>query len=154
MRALDANGNVVSRQDLNGDITTFLYDVNDGAFYFIEVNPRIQVEHTVTEEVTSVDIVKAQLRIAQGATLAELGLDRDDVGVPRGYAIQARANVSRRPPRTAARATTRTHAPRRTSARQAFVSARPCPATTAIFARSTFNSRRTAHSTSSTGTMR
>ncbi len=41
-----------------------------GKFYFIEVNPRIQVEHTVTEEVTSVDIVKSQILIAQGASSA------------------------------------------------------------------------------------
>ena len=58
----------------NAGTVEFLYDVNDGAFYFIEVNPRIQVEHTVTEEVTSVDIVKAQLLIAGGATLEEAGI--------------------------------------------------------------------------------
>ena len=57
-------------------------------FAFIEVNARLQVEHTVTEEVTGVDIVKAQLKLAGGATLAELGLD--EAVAPRGYAIQAR----------------------------------------------------------------
>ena len=58
------------------------------SFAFIEANARLQVEHTVTEEVTGVDIVKAQLKLASGATLAELGLDK--AAAPRGYAIQAR----------------------------------------------------------------
>ncbi len=49
----------------------FLMDADSGAFYFIEVNPRIQVEHTVTEEVTGIDIVKAQIRIAEGARIGE-----------------------------------------------------------------------------------
>ena len=46
-------------------------------YVFIEMNPRIQVEHTVTEEVTDVDLVRAQMRIASGETLADLGLDQD-----------------------------------------------------------------------------
>ncbi|MBP0481157.1 pyruvate carboxylase [Sagittula salina] len=49
----------------------FLMDMDTGAFYFIEVNPRVQVEHTVTEEVTGIDIVQAQILIAEGKTLAE-----------------------------------------------------------------------------------
>ena len=49
----------------------FLMDMNTGKFYFIEVNPRVQVEHTVTEEVTGIDIVQAQILIAEGKTLAE-----------------------------------------------------------------------------------
>ncbi len=49
----------------------FLMDMADGAFYFIEVNPRIQVEHTVTEEVTGIDIVRAQILIAEGKSLVE-----------------------------------------------------------------------------------
>ena len=70
----------------------FLVDVSGdwsgGDFAFIETNARLQVEHTVTEEVTGVDIVASQLRLAQGATIAELGLD--GAAAPRGYAIQSR----------------------------------------------------------------
>ena len=62
-------------------------------FVFIETNARLQVEHTVTEEVTGVDIVQSQLRLAAGATLAELGLDDPAIAQPRGYAIQARVNM-------------------------------------------------------------
>ncbi len=60
---------------------------------FIEANPRLQVEHTVTEEVTGVDLVKAQIRIAGGATLRDLHLSRDEAPKPRGYALQARVNM-------------------------------------------------------------
>jgi acetyl/propionyl-CoA carboxylase alpha subunit len=62
------------------------------ACWFIEANPRLQVEHTVTEEVTGVDLVRTQLRIAAGARLSELGLDveRDR---PRGIALQVRVNT-------------------------------------------------------------
>ena len=60
--------------------------------YFIEVNPRIQVEHTVTEEVTGVDLVQAQINIAAGATLEEAGLVQADIK-PRGVAIQCRVTV-------------------------------------------------------------
>jgi pyruvate carboxylase len=49
----------------------FLMDMDTGAFYFIEVNPRVQVEHTVTEEVTGIDIVRAQILIAEGKSLTE-----------------------------------------------------------------------------------
>ncbi len=61
----------------------------DGRFVFIEMNPRIQVEHTVTEEVTDVDLVSSQLRIAAGETLGDLGLSQDGIHV-RGAALQCR----------------------------------------------------------------
>ena len=74
----------------------FLVDASGTAaepFVFIETNARLQVEHTVTEEVTGVDLVQAQIRLAAGATLAELGLDDPQARQPRGYAIQARVNM-------------------------------------------------------------
>ncbi|MCE1178504.1 MAG: pyruvate carboxylase [Micrococcales bacterium] len=61
----------------------------DGRYVFIEMNPRIQVEHTVTEEITDVDLVSSQMRIASGETLADLGLDQDSIR-PRGAALQCR----------------------------------------------------------------
>jgi len=61
----------------------------DGRYVFIEMNPRIQVEHTVTEEVTDVDLVSSQIRIAAGETLADLGLSQESVRV-RGAALQCR----------------------------------------------------------------
>jgi len=68
-------------------------DARTPRIVFIEANPRLQVEHTVTEEVTGVDLVQAQIRIAGGATLRELHLSRDAVPKPRGYALQARVNM-------------------------------------------------------------
>ncbi|WP_135076358.1 pyruvate carboxylase [Terasakiella sp. SH-1] len=73
----------------------FLMDVDTEEFYFIEVNPRVQVEHTVTEVVTGIDIVQAQIRICEGAMIG-----RDDSGVPvqdeiklHGHAIQCRVTT-------------------------------------------------------------
>ncbi|WP_116313838.1 pyruvate carboxylase [Cupriavidus taiwanensis] len=73
----------------------FLLDADTGEFYFIEVNPRIQVEHTVTEQVTGVDIVKAQIRVTEGATIGD-----DSSSVPaqkdiklRGHAVQCRVTT-------------------------------------------------------------
>jgi pyruvate carboxylase len=70
----------------------YLMDIDTGAFYFIEVNPRIQVEHTVTEEVTGIDIVKAQIHILEGAVIGT-----PESGVPvqadirlNGHALQCR----------------------------------------------------------------
>jgi len=62
---------------------------------FIEANPRLQVEHTVTEAITGLDLVEAQLRVVGGATLADIGLDQAHVPAPRGSAIQARVNMER-----------------------------------------------------------
>jgi pyruvate carboxylase len=69
----------------------FLMDMADGQFYFIEVNPRVQVEHTVTEEVTGIDIVRAQILVAEGKTLAEAtgAPSQADVHL-NGHAIQCR----------------------------------------------------------------
>ncbi|MFI8228309.1 pyruvate carboxylase [Streptomyces sp. NPDC085900] len=72
----------------NAGTVEFLLD-RDGNHVFIEMNPRIQVEHTVTEEVTDVDLVQAQLRIASGQTLADLGLSQDTVKL-HGAALQCR----------------------------------------------------------------
>lgn len=69
----------------------FLVDA-DGGYYFIEVNPRIQVEHTVTEMVLEVDLVQAQIRIAEGHDLAGAWIP-DPVPEPRGYAIQCRVTT-------------------------------------------------------------
>lgn len=70
----------------------FLMDVDTGAFYFIEVNPRIQVEHTVTEQVTGVDIVKAQIRVTEGYRIGEDGLylpNQEEIRLS-GHALQCR----------------------------------------------------------------
>ncbi|MDE2149541.1 MAG: pyruvate carboxylase, partial [Gammaproteobacteria bacterium] len=73
----------------------FLLDDDSGQFYFIEVNPRIQVEHTVTEEVTGVDLVKAQIRIAEGARIGEpgSGLPTQDEVRLSGHAMQCRVTT-------------------------------------------------------------
>jgi acetyl/propionyl-CoA carboxylase alpha subunit len=75
----------------------FLLDADTGGddadWAFIEANPRLQVEHTVTEQVTGIDLVQAQLQIAGGATLAALGLLQQDIPAPRGYAVQCRVNL-------------------------------------------------------------
>jgi pyruvate carboxylase len=69
----------------------FLMDRDSGAFYFIEVNPRIQVEHTVTEEVTGIDIVRAQILLAEGASIAEAtGCPSQADITLNGHAIQCR----------------------------------------------------------------
>ena len=78
---------------LNAGTVEFLHDLDTGRFHFIEVNPRIQVEHTVTEQVTGVDLVRAQIRVAEGASIGE---GPDDACPPqgaialRGHAVQCR----------------------------------------------------------------
>jgi acetyl/propionyl-CoA carboxylase alpha subunit/acetyl-CoA carboxylase carboxyltransferase component len=66
---------------------------SEPAFAFIEANPRLQVEHTVTEEVTGVDLVRLQLQLAGGNTLAALGMRQSEVPAPRGFAIELRINM-------------------------------------------------------------
>ncbi len=76
----------------NAGTVEFLYDLDDNKWYFIEMNPRIQVEHTVTEQITGIDLVRSQIMIAQGASLfgPELKLPKQE-DVPRiGYAVQSR----------------------------------------------------------------
>jgi len=72
----------------NAGTCEFLVD-QDGHHYFIEMNARLQVEHTVTEEITGVDIVQTQLRVAEGYTLPELGVEQSNIGMS-GCAIQCR----------------------------------------------------------------
>ncbi len=79
----------------NAGTVEFLYDVDANKFFFIEVNPRIQVEHTVTEEVTGYDIVRTQILVAQG-----YALDSEEVGLPpqaeirtNGFALQCRVTT-------------------------------------------------------------
>ncbi|WP_166872494.1 pyruvate carboxylase [Salinibacterium sp. ZJ450] len=77
---------------VNAGTVEFLLDTvgpNKGKHVFIEMNPRIQVEHTVTEEVTDVDLVQSQMRIAAGQTLKELGLQQHQLSL-RGAALQCR----------------------------------------------------------------
>lgn len=75
----------------------FLVDASqDGdvaPFMFMEASPRLQVEHTITEEVTGVDLVRTQLQIAAGKSLGELELTQDRIAAPRGFAVQLRINM-------------------------------------------------------------
>ncbi len=72
----------------------FLVDAGQQSrFVFIEANPRLQVEHTVTELVTGTDLVAIQLGLAAGRSLSDVGLAQEGIGAPRGVAIQARVNM-------------------------------------------------------------
>lgn len=75
----------------NAGTVEFLAD-ESGNFFFIEVNARLQVEHTVTEEITGIDLVQSQIRVAEGITLPELGLSQDNIKT-QGYAIQCRVTT-------------------------------------------------------------
>lgn len=72
----------------------FLVDADDASrFWFMEANPRIQVEHTVTEEVCRLDLVELQLRIAAGQSFLDLGLSQADIHAPSFFAVQLRVNA-------------------------------------------------------------
>src|SRR5262249_20527232 len=77
---------------VNAGTVEFLVDPKRGSWYFIEMNPRIQVEHTVTEMVTGIDIVKSQIRIAEGLRLdsPEIGISSQAAVTLRGFSIQCR----------------------------------------------------------------
>src|SRR5205085_7955681 len=79
----------------NAGTVEFLVDADTGAFYFIEVNPRIQVEHTVTEVITGYDLVRCQILVAQGVPLAdeEIRLVPGQPPATQGYAIQCRVTT-------------------------------------------------------------
>jgi pyruvate carboxylase len=79
----------------NAGTVEFLLDVDTGEFYFIEVNPRIQVEHTVTEVVTGYDIIKSQILVARGLPLSdpEIGLGNQDDVRTHGHALQCRVTT-------------------------------------------------------------
>ncbi|MBC7728277.1 MAG: carbamoyl-phosphate synthase large subunit, partial [Microbacteriaceae bacterium] len=81
---VDANANANANERQGPDTRSF---------YFIEANARLQVEHTVTEMVTGLDLVALQLRLAAGATLGDLALAQAQVPAPRGLALQARVNL-------------------------------------------------------------
>ncbi len=93
-RVLDAALRVATALRPRSVVTLeFLVDVRARGVFFLEGNPRLQVEHTVTEEVTGLDLVGLQLALAGGATLAELGLEQPPA--LRGAAAQARVNLER-----------------------------------------------------------
>ncbi len=83
----------VAREAGLQNASTIEFLVRGDAHWFIEANARLQVEHTITEEVTGVDLVQAQLRLAAGETLSDLGLDRRRPRDPSGFAVQARVNL-------------------------------------------------------------
>jgi acetyl/propionyl-CoA carboxylase alpha subunit len=72
---------------------TFEFLVYEDSFAFLEANPRLQVEHPITEELTGIDLVKTQLQLAGGSSLAELGLKQAEVQFRRGFAVELRINL-------------------------------------------------------------
>lgn len=86
----DAAVKLAARAGLSSAATVEFLLADDGTFAFIEVNARLEVEHAVTEAVSGVDLVQSQLLLADGATLAELGLDNPDALRARGYAVGTR----------------------------------------------------------------
>ena len=97
IEALRADAVKIARQVgyQNAGTVEFLVDSATGKHYFIEMNPRIQVEHTVTEMVTDIDLVRAQILVAEGHPLShpQIGLNSQDDLLMRGYAIQCRVTT-------------------------------------------------------------
>ncbi|MDI1263209.1 MAG: biotin carboxylase N-terminal domain-containing protein, partial [bacterium] len=97
-RIIDAAKELAAAADYN-NLGTFEFLVDneakssEQAFAFIEANPRLQVEHTVTEQVLGLDLVQSQLAVAAGATLGSLGLAQGYIPRPRGFAMQLRVNM-------------------------------------------------------------
>ncbi|MEH6389584.1 carboxyl transferase domain-containing protein [Pseudomonas profundi] len=93
-RLLEAARKLTSAVGYRGLCTVeFLLDQDTGDFIFMEANPRIQVEHTVTEAVTGLDLAQLQIQLAAGMSLSELGVEQAHIPAPRGYAIQLRINL-------------------------------------------------------------
>lgn len=94
LRLLDGALAMARAVNVRGLVTfEFLVEGDGDRFAFMEANPRLQVEHTVTEEVTGVDLVQAQIQCCSGSTLPALGLTQEAIAVPSGYAVQARVNL-------------------------------------------------------------
>ena len=95
-KILDAATRLAARAGIDSLSTVeFLANADDPSeFFFMETNPRLQVEHTVTEEVTGIDLVQTQIRIAAGTSLADLGLTTTP-SAPKGFAIELRVNAER-----------------------------------------------------------
>ena len=88
---LDAAIELASSQNyVNAGTFEFLLDKQSNEFYFIECNPRIQVEHTITEEISGVDLVATQFQIASGSSLNEIGIMQPRVEEPSVFSVQAR----------------------------------------------------------------
>src|SRR5262249_16911617 len=92
MELIDAALRIAGAAHYRG-LGTFEFLVAGMRVVFIEANPRLQVEHTVTEEITGIDLVKTQIRLAEGATVRALRLGQDQIPAPRGFALQARVNM-------------------------------------------------------------
>ena len=94
--ALVSSAAAMAREVKYSGLGTFEFLVDTAtvnSYYFIEANPRVQVEHTVTEMITGIDLVSAQILVAGGRTLKDIGLEQKLIPEPRGMAVQARVNL-------------------------------------------------------------
>jgi acetyl/propionyl-CoA carboxylase alpha subunit/acetyl-CoA carboxylase carboxyltransferase component len=93
-KMLEASVALIKESKYEGLATVeFLVDYAKEDFKFIECNARLQVEHTVTEAVLGLDLVKAQIQISSGKTLKQLKLEQENIPEPKGFAIQSRVNM-------------------------------------------------------------